>query len=239
MSPPKIALALVDASLELVPKEIAKHPAVEKTARRRGKRPLAMMLDKSLHYHAMKRLPNQEKRGRPDIVHLCMLEVLESPLNMRGLISLYVHTVMGQVIRVRSDVRFPKNYNRFLGLMEQLLVSGRVPFQGEALLEIIGNGINGVVDDFRPERIVLLSEKGVRKSPLKLASELLSDGARTMIMVGAFPHGDFSEEVKNVADEEVSFYSGVLQGFIAISIIMRALEFTLGLYEPTNVETFK
>jgi rRNA small subunit pseudouridine methyltransferase Nep1 len=227
---PRIAIALVDASLELVPPEIAKHPAVERAAKRRGKRPLAMLLDKSLHYHAMRKLPDQEKRGRPDIVHFCMLEVLESPLCSKGYVQLYVHTLGGQVIKVRSDVRLPKNYNRFVGLMEQLLAFGRVPTEGEALLEVVGRGLNKVVEDLKPSRKILLSERGVRMDPLNLASKVLEGNERAMIMIGAFPHGDFSDEVLRSADEVVSIYEGVLEGFVVTSIVLRALEFKLGLY---------
>ena len=227
---PQIAIALVEASLELVPPEIAKHPAVEKAAKRRRKRSLAMLLDKSLHYHAMKRLPGQEKRGRPDIVHFCMLEVLESPLCNKGYAQLYVHTLRGEVIKVRSDVRLPKNYNRFVGLMEQLLAFGRVPTKGEALLEVIGKGLDKAIEDFKPSRKVLLSERGVRMNPLDLASKVLEGGGRVMIMIGAFPHGEFSDEVLRSADEVVSVYDEVLEGFVATSIVLRALEFKLGLY---------
>lgn len=228
----RIAIVLVDASLELVPREIAKHPAVVKTARRRGKSPLAILLDKSIHYHAMKGLPGQEKRGRPDIVHLCMLEVLESPLCGRGYVQLYVHTIEGKVIKVRSDVRLPKNFNRFVGLMEQLLVFSRVPEEGEALLKVIGRGLDKMVEDFKPSRKILLSERGRRMAPMDLANEVLSGGERVALMIGAFPHGDFSDEVLSIADEVVSLYDEVLEGFVAVSIVMRALEFKAGLYNP-------
>lgn len=225
-----IAIVLVDASLELVPREIAKHPAVVKTARRRKKSPLTILLDKSLHYHAMRGLPNQEKRGRPDIVHLCMLEVLESPLCYEGYVQLYVHTIEGQVIKVRSDVRLPKNYNRFVGLMEQLLVLGKVPQEGETLLEVLGRGLDKAMEDFKPSRRILLSEKGVRVTPTDLAEKILSGSERVAVMIGAFPHGDFSNEVLSMADEVISLYNRVLEGFVATSILMRALEFKAGLY---------
>ncbi|MEM0320346.1 MAG: 16S rRNA methyltransferase [Candidatus Nezhaarchaeales archaeon] len=226
----RIAIVLVDASLELVPREIAKHPAVVKTAKRRRKSPLTILLDKSLHYHAMKGLPFQEKRGRPDIVHLCMVEVLESPLCSKRYVQLYLHTIGGQVIKVRSDVRLPKNYNRFVGLMEQLLVFGKVPVKGEALLEILGKGLNKVFEDFKPSRKLLLSEGGSRVTPMDLAERVLKEGERVAIMIGAFPHGDFSDEVKSMADEVVSIYDEVLEGFVVTSILMRALEFKVGLY---------
>ncbi|RLF22024.1 MAG: 16S rRNA methyltransferase [Thermoprotei archaeon] len=229
----KLAVVLADASLELVPREVAKHPAIEKTAKRRGKRPLSMLLDKSLHYHAMKKLPNQEKRGRPDIVHLCLLEVLESPLCKEGYVQPYIYTIGGLAIRVRGDVRVPKNYNRFVGLMEQLLAFSRVPPQGEPLIEVFGRGLREVVEDFKPDLKVLLSERGKRMNPLELADLLLQ--RRSMVLVGAFPHGDFSEEVLKEVDEAVSIYEEVLEGFVAASVVMRALEFKLNLYGPKQL----
>ncbi|MDI9619678.1 MAG: 16S rRNA methyltransferase [Candidatus Nezhaarchaeota archaeon] len=226
----RVALLLADSSLELVPKELAGHPSVRKASRRRGRSPLTTLLDKSIHYHAMKRLRNQEKRGRPDIVHLCMLEALESLLCSGGFMQLYVHTLHSLVVKVRSDVRLPKNYNRFVGLMEQLLLRGRVPGEGEALLEVIGRGIGRAVEDFKPSKKLLLSEEGRFKAPLRLAEELASE-ERPMIIVGAFPHGDFSKEVKSVADDEVSLCREVLESFTAVSAVTRALEFTLNLYK--------
>ncbi|MEM0217156.1 MAG: 16S rRNA methyltransferase [Candidatus Nezhaarchaeales archaeon] len=231
MEEQRIAIVLVDASLELIPREIAKHPAVVKTAKRRGKSPLTILLDKSLHYHAMRGLPLQEKRGRPDIVYLCMIEVLESPLCSKGYVQLYLHTIDRQVIKVRSDVRLPKNYNRFVGLMEQLLVFGKVPVEGETLLEVLGRGLDKVVEDFKPSRKILLSERGNRMTPMDLAEKILKEGGRVAVMIGAFPHGDFSNEVMNMADEVVSIYDEVLEGFVATSILIRSLEFKLGLYD--------
>ena len=66
-----------------------------------------------------------EKRGRPDIVHFTLLEALGSPLNLEGLLKIYVHTYSGYVIDVRPEVRLPRDCNRFSGLMEQLFQEGK------------------------------------------------------------------------------------------------------------------
>ena len=74
-------LFFVESSLELVPRKIARHPSVTRNAQREGKNPEGVLLDRSLHHHAMLSLPEAEKRGRPDIIHFCLLEALGSPLN--------------------------------------------------------------------------------------------------------------------------------------------------------------
>ncbi|RLE91418.1 MAG: 16S rRNA methyltransferase, partial [Thermoprotei archaeon] len=56
-----LSIIFIDAALELVPKSLWSHPSVRATAARRGKKPGEILLDKSLHYHAMKRLPLSHK----------------------------------------------------------------------------------------------------------------------------------------------------------------------------------
>ncbi|RLG20801.1 hypothetical protein DRN72_04605 [Methanosarcinales archaeon] len=56
------------------------------------------LLDSSYHHKAMRMLENPDKRGRPDIVHFCLLEALGSPLNVDGKLSTVVHTYDGKII---------------------------------------------------------------------------------------------------------------------------------------------
>ncbi|GAG78396.1 unnamed protein product, partial [marine sediment metagenome] len=55
--------------------EIRKHSAVRKNLS--SQIYASQILDNALHHSAMKNLKNSEKRGRPDITHLCLL----NPLN--------------------------------------------------------------------------------------------------------------------------------------------------------------
>ena len=121
-------LVLADSELELVPKKIIKHPAVVK-----GK---SKILDASLHHTAMKILKDWRRRGRPDIVHFFLLLANDSILNKEGKLRVYVHTRNNEVIYVKPETRIIKNYNRFKGLMQQLLEKERVPPDGEALMEV-------------------------------------------------------------------------------------------------------
>ncbi|MFQ5761801.1 MAG: hypothetical protein ACE5PO_02085, partial [Candidatus Bathyarchaeia archaeon] len=113
-------LILAEASLEVVPPEVAGHPQVLAHARKLGVNEREVILDKSYHYNAMAKLKQKEKRGRPDIIHFCLLEALGSPLNLEGLLQVHIHTLNNQVLTVNPRCRLPRNYNRFIGLMQQL-----------------------------------------------------------------------------------------------------------------------
>jgi rRNA small subunit pseudouridine methyltransferase Nep1 len=69
-----LTILFVETSLELVPRKIMRHPSVTRNAKREGKKPNEVLLDRSLHHHAMKSLDGAERRGRPDIIHFCLLE---------------------------------------------------------------------------------------------------------------------------------------------------------------------
>jgi len=192
-------IILLDASLELVPDSIRNHPSVIKNSERFGKDPGRTLLDKSLHYHAMTYLPNREKRGRPDILHSSLVLLLSEP-SFRG--DLYIHTLESKIIRVDRRMRPPKNYLRFVGLMEQLLVEGRVPPRGNPLMELLDISLKELVEE---RGLVLLHEEGERRGVRTLCGE------KAFLGVGAFPHGEFSEEVKLLARETVSISEHVLE----------------------------
>ncbi|MGC8973867.1 MAG: 16S rRNA methyltransferase [Thermoproteus sp.] len=179
-------LVLAESSLELVPPEIWRHPAVLRDAERRGKKPGEILLDRARHHGAMLGLKDAERRGRPDIVHMCMLAFQYSPLNLAGRGSMVVHTIKDVVVRARPDVRPPKNYNNFVGLMEQLLSSGRVPAEGEPLMTAEAKDLRSLLEE-AGGRWVVLHERGRRADPLELG-RLLAD---SVVVVGGFPHGDF------------------------------------------------
>ncbi len=183
------AIIFIEASLELVPKHIARHPAVVADARRRKKKPTEILLDDSKHHAAMKNLKDRHKRGRPDIVHQCLLLVLDSPFSSD--FDIYVHTIGGEIIWVNSKTRLPRNYNRFVGLIEDLFRKRRIESDGEILLEITDLKLEDIV---KGKRVVLLSEDGERGCEALV--EAFKD--RFAICIGAFPHGEFSSEVLQV-----------------------------------------
>jgi len=223
-------IILAEASLELVPRELWKHPAVIKTAKRRGKSPGEILLDTSLHYAAMKNLKNREKRGRPDIVHVTLLEVQGSPLNLEGMMRVYVHTISDYVLFIRPDTRIPKNYNRFVGLIEQLFIEGKVPPDSETpLIYLKTMKLRDLIKFIRADKVILLSEEGEKKKPKDIALELRKYN-NPAIIIGGFPHGDFSKETYSITNTVYSIYHKSLEAWIVVSRIVSAIEEVLNLY---------
>jgi rRNA small subunit pseudouridine methyltransferase Nep1 len=224
MSGKPIDLILIESALELVPREIWDHPAVIKNARRRGKKPGETLLDTSLHYHAMKKLRDREKRGRPDIVHISLLNALESPLNKEGLLRIYVQTYQGHIIFIKPETRLPRNYNRFVGLMEQLLLIGKVPPDAEEpLMYVKTMTLKDLLENIGRDGLILLWEKGERKRPEEIIDYAMKNNYA--IGIGGFPHGDYSKEVLDLSNNKFSIYNKSLVTWIIASRIIVGAEY--------------
>lgn len=222
------SLILVEAALERIPKELWRQPSVRRYAERREKPPGECLLDVSYHYSAMKKLPEREKRGRPDIAHFSLLEALGSPLAKRGFLKVYLHTHEGVAIRVASGTRLPRNYERFLGLFEQVLKTGQAPETGNPLITARKESLSTLVGGLGHEKI-LLREKAPHV-PLKQLAEIAHRAGSAILLVGGFAHGDFSEVTVDLADREFSIYYQPLEAWIVVSRLLSALEVIHGLW---------
>ena len=162
------------------------------------------MLDRTFHHSAMKSLGRRgypiEKMGRPDIVHNALLQVLETPLNWEGHLKVFIHTQDDYVISVNPKIRLPKNYLRFVGLMEQLFDKRSVPLEGEHLLELRKSTLPELIKNEVPDRVVAFSILG-RPELLRLVAESVCAFNRPMVLVGAFPKGHFTDRTQRLTDE--------------------------------------
>ncbi|MEM2077742.1 MAG: 16S rRNA methyltransferase [Thermosphaera sp.] len=224
----KLRIVILEAGLELVPKSIANHPSILKNAARRGKKPSEVLLDVSIHYPAMKKLPDKLKRGRPDIVHTTLLEALESPLNKKGLLEVFIHTYGGDVIFIDPSTRIPKNYNRFVGLMEQLLSRGRTPPDSQSpLLRVEKLNLKELVRESKARGLLILREECSRMKISNVAETALKENL--LVGIGGFPHGDFRDETLGAADYCYSIYPESLTTWIVSSRLISSVEFMLGI----------
>lgn len=228
-----LTIVLAEAGLELVPKEIEDHPVVVKNAQKKNKKPSETLLDISLHYSAMKKLSKWHKRGRPDIVHISLLNALSSPLNIAGLLKIYVHTIDNKIIHIDPTTRLPRNYNRFIGLIEQLLVTGRVPPNSEKpLLWVEMKTLKDFVDMMNFDKVVLMNEHGVRKTVKIFGEELaklMNDDKSVCVIIGAFQHGDFEETTLLLVHERISIFNKPLDSWIVVSRVIEGVENALNL----------
>ncbi|WP_457741652.1 16S rRNA methyltransferase [Thermococcus sp.] len=208
-------LVIAEAELELVPKAIADHPAVVNYARRRGKKPEEVILDSSYHHSALKKLEDGERRGRPDIVHICLLNALESIANREGLLRVYVHTRNDEVIYIKPETRLPRNYNRFLGLMESLFKNRVVPRDLE-LLRLEKKTLGELIDEIGPDGVFIMHEEGKLIKPSDFGKRLVQL-ENPLVIVGGFPHGDFKSEVEG---RRVSLYHEPLMAWTIVNEIL-------------------
>jgi len=219
-----LTLILADSSLELVPKELQNHPSVISYCKRNRKKSSEILLDNSWHYAAMKGIENENKRGRPDIVHSSLLEACSIPLYFEKKISIYIHTINDEIIKINDNVRLPKSYHRFVGLIEQLFSEKRIESEGNILLEIVNMKFSELIKKINPKSIVGLSRLGEMSSYQNVAQTLDDDSC---IIIGGFQKGHFSEEVKNTIEQVFSINQKSLESHIVTARILYEYEKTI------------
>jgi rRNA small subunit pseudouridine methyltransferase Nep1 len=229
-----LTLALVESALQLVPQQIQTHPQIKLYAERRSKGPTEVLLDRGFHNTAMRRLAKLgysipvEKMGRPDIIHNTLLQVLETPLNWEGQLRVLVHTQDDQVITINPKVRLPKNYVRFVGLIEQLFTERKVPEKGEPLLSLKRGNIRELVRMVSPDKVFGFSTLG-RPSLLRAVANQISRIKAPLAFVGAFPRGHFGDETRGVVNELFCVDRESLDAWVVAGRFVYDFEWALGL----------
>ncbi|HEX2066609.1 MAG TPA: 16S rRNA methyltransferase, partial [Candidatus Thermoplasmatota archaeon] len=185
-----LRVLLAEAELELAPPEVAGHPAVRASAKAQDRRPGEVLLDQNLHGAALAKLPDGARRGRPDIVHYCLLTLLESPLAKAGGLEVAVHTRHRLLIRVRPETRLPRGEARFQGLMGRVLREGRSQDK-KPLIWVEGEASPAqALHAFAKGPVLRLDEGGSLLPPADLAARADAAGDLTVVL-GAFPSGAF------------------------------------------------
>ncbi len=189
-----LTLILADTELERVPQELTGHQQVVTAAARFGVKTGRMLLDSSLHYAALRKIQDGDRRGRPDILHFFLLTALESPLNKAGKLRVLVHTRGDKLLRIDPTTRLIRNYNRFCGLMEQLLETGRVPPDKPLPTPESGWTLADVIASVKPDRLVVLDETGTVFRPWDVFTPADAT-ASVACVIGGFPSGPFRSEL--------------------------------------------
>jgi rRNA small subunit pseudouridine methyltransferase Nep1 len=194
-----LTLILAESSIELVPNEIAGHPAIQKCAERRKKDPHQLILDQSYHHSAILRLGKSGVgRGRPDIVHFSLLLALGSPLNSDNQLNCFVHTRDDYVITIDPRARLPRNTDRFTGLIEQLYQDSVVPSLGPPLMRLRRESLKNLLSKISPDGAIALTTLGSPK-PMEAIAAGLHEAKRPVVIVGGFPVGHFSDPTMKLA----------------------------------------
>ncbi|XP_041038590.1 ribosomal RNA small subunit methyltransferase NEP1, partial [Carcharodon carcharias] len=123
---------------------------------------------------------------RPDIAHQSLLMLMDSPLNRAGILQVYIHTQRNVLIEINPQTRIPRTFDRFCGLMVQLLhkLSVRAADGPQKLLKVIKNpvtdhlpvGCRKFGTTFNTDEVVRLHD-------------LVPKEESAVFVVGAFAHG--------------------------------------------------
>lgn len=217
-----LTLVLAESKLELMPVELCRHPAVIAHARQRAKQPRQILLDSNYDHAAMTHLLEGRRRGRPDITHLFLLTALESLVNKQGLIRVLIHTRNDLVITINPQTRIMKNYERFLGLMEQLFKDHVVPNKIHPLLSLTENfSLSQLIKQQQADRVIAFSKKGTSVRLDEYFIEMKKQKKNHLLcVIGGFPSGSFHADIKTIATDVLSLYPEMLPAWTVTSEIL-------------------
>lgn len=159
---------------------------------------------------------------RPDITHQCLLMLLDSPLNRAGKLQVYIHTERNVLIEVNPSTRIPRTFDRFCGLMVQLLhkLSIHASDGPNKLLKVIKNPVsNYFPPGCRKYCMTYNAPRCVR--PI----ELVLDEPCVMV-IGAQAHGSVNVDY---TEENVGISNYPLSAALACSKLCDAFEQSWGI----------
>jgi len=213
-----LTIVLAESELELIPNDILFHPAITSYAKQRNKKPKYLILDSSFHHSAMKDLPEENRRGRPDIVHIFLLNSLESILNKKEKLKIIIHTRNNEAIFIDSKTRIMRSYSRFIGLFEQLFEKRKITTEERTLIELMENfPLEKIIENEEHDYLLTFSENGkiidLRDYLINLKNKKIQN---ILCIIGGFPHGDFHSDISKYSDDVVSIFDEKLNA-LAVS----------------------
>jgi rRNA small subunit pseudouridine methyltransferase Nep1 len=220
-------LIIADTSLEIIPINVFKNQSLKKI-RNSGKKPQEILLDRSLHHFAMMsvKLEEDHKRGRPDILHIALLNALATPLYKLNHLSVFIHTIDNNVIFVGNNVRFPKSYFRFEGLMLNLFRDKKIVSEdGQLLFDLRPNtNFGDLLNMFiKPDIVFGLSTTGTLKNLESIGADLASY-SNGCVVIGGFPKGHFTKKIESYFDKKLSISAMGLESQIVIARLLYEFE---------------
>jgi len=210
-----LTIILAESELELVPDEIASHPAIISCAKQRNKKPGSILLDSNLHHSAMKELTEGNRRGRPDIVHIFILNALESILNKKGNLKIIIHTRNNEAIFIDPKTRIMRNYARFIGLFEQLFEKRKIVAEEKVLIELKENlPLEKIISGEEHDFVISFSENNksieLRDYLINLKNKKIKN---ILCVIGGFPNGDFHSNLSEYSDDIISIFDEKLNAW--------------------------
>jgi len=220
-------LVIADTALETLPIKIFQHYSLKKI-RKSGKRPTDILLDRTLHHFAItsSNLEQGQKRARPDILHIILLTILATPLFKYNQLKVFIHTINNQVIKVGDNVRIPKSYSRFEGLMLDLIKNRKIISKDGVLLLELNDNLNFprlLKDYIKPDITIGLSIEGNFNNFESISNELYRY-KNPCIVIGGFAKGHFSKDIESCLEKKYSISNFSLEAHVVTSRILYEYE---------------
>ena len=220
-------LVIAETALETIPVEIFQHTSLKKI-RDSGKKPTQILLDRTFHHFAIlsSNLKQDYKRARPDILHIVLLNALATPLFKNNQLKVFVHTINNQVIRIGDNLRIPKSYSRYEGLILDLFKNKKIKSKDGCLLLELNDDLsfsNLLSKYIKPDVIIGLSTNGIFKNFEHVSKELFQF-KNPCIVIGGFPKGHFSKDIESCLEKKYSISNLSLEAHIVISRLLYEFE---------------
>lgn len=121
----------------------------------------------------------------------------------------------------------PKNYVRFVGLIEQLFAQKRVPEEGEPLMQLEKGGLQELVRTTHANNVLGFSILG---NPVLMRSvaERMRKLENPLVFVGGFPRGHFGRETQSLLNEMCSVDRESLDAWVVAGRFVYDFEWSIG-----------
>ena len=176
------------------------------------------------HKHIIGKTGRSLADCRPDITHSMLLALLDSPLNKAGMLQVYIHTAKNVLIEVNPQIRIPRTFRRFAGLMVQLLKKLKVRASGgnQPLMKVIQNPISSHLPSGC--RKIGASYCANKLVDLQQYVPTLPSDAPIVFVIGGIAHGDIKEATSDFCEEYISFSEYPLSAQVACSRLLTTVE---------------
>ncbi|CRG93440.1 ribosomal RNA small subunit methyltransferase NEP1, putative [Plasmodium gallinaceum] len=159
---------------------------------------------------------------RPDILHQCLIHLLESPLNKYGMLQVYVKTHDNQLFYVSPHLKIPKTYEQFESLMVTFLRKYKIKANEKSiyLLKIIKNDYNNILPVNGKK--IGLSMKGKKVNLSDYVKKFENENVPITFFIGAVAYTNPTMDIE-IIDENINISEFSLSAATCCSAI--CLEF--------------
>ncbi|ANQ06847.1 Uncharacterized protein PCOAH_00010850 [Plasmodium coatneyi] len=183
------------------------------------------------HKHLLRgqKKEDEMRNFRPDILHQCLIHLLESALNKYGLLQVYIKTHDNQLFFVSSNLKIPKTYDQFESLMVTFLRKYKIKANEKnlCLLKFLKNDYNAILP-INGKKIGL-SVKGRKVHLSDYVQNFQNETVPVTFFIGAVAYSNPITKLENL-DDNISISEFSLSAATCCSTICSEFENLWGVF---------